>query len=168
MESPLSIPAPLPSPAYRQRLAASRPFAASRETLLIRSLISQRPCAPLSKSFRINTVTKLPRKAPMSNSFRFNYFQTSCKAPLSKSFRMIALRKDGGGGLTTSKLPTFDCQLATIQHSPNPQCFLSLTKNHKNALKIPQCFLSLTSFLSRKSLCFLSLPKKGGGGGVWC
>ncbi len=51
-----------------------------------------RPSAPLSKSFRINTVGKTLQKAPLSNSFPFNHFQTTCKAPLSKSFRMIALQ----------------------------------------------------------------------------
>ncbi len=52
-----------------------------------------RPNAPLCNSFRINNVTNSPQKAPLSNSFSFRHFQTSCKAPLSKSFRIIALQK---------------------------------------------------------------------------
>ncbi len=52
-----------------------------------------RPNAPLCNSFRINNVTNSPQKAPLSNSISFRHFQTSCKAPLSKSFRIIALQK---------------------------------------------------------------------------
>jgi hypothetical protein len=86
------------SPALPEGFAALGIFEASRETLLIRSLFSPRPFAPLSKSFRINTVTNPPQNPPLFNSFRFNHFQALCKAPLSKSFRIIALQKYGGWG----------------------------------------------------------------------
>ncbi len=72
------------------------------------------PSAPLSKPFGIKLLRRLAHRAqsrpcltplfstlsskpytnpPLSNFIRFNHFQTSCKAPLSKSFRMIALQK---------------------------------------------------------------------------
>jgi hypothetical protein len=63
-----------------------------------------RPCvSPLFSILSSNA----HENAPLSNSFRFNQFQTSRKAPLPKSFRMIAFRKKGRGGgppLATSHL----------------------------------------------------------------
>jgi len=55
--------------------------------------LASRPYPPLSKSFVFNTVSKTLQKAPLSNFFRFKSLQTSCKAPLSKPFRITLLQK---------------------------------------------------------------------------
>jgi len=52
-----------------------------------------RPYPPLSKSFVFNTVRKTLQKPPLSNPFGFRWFQTTCKAPLSKPFRITLLHK---------------------------------------------------------------------------
>jgi hypothetical protein len=162
MNSPLTAPAPLPSTVLPEGLAALCTSAASPETPTIGSLYSPRPFAPLSKSFRINTVTNSPQNAPLSNSFRFNHFQTSCKAPLSKPFRIIALQKGGGWG--SDGVRTFNFRQSNIPLTPN--VFYHLRKTSRRPQKRPQCFLSLTDLLSRNLLCFLSVTKKGGGGGL--
>jgi hypothetical protein len=113
MNSALISHAPHPSPVLPKGLADLRTFAASRETLVIDTLFSPRPFAPLSKSFksfRICTVTNSHQNPPLSNSFIFNHFQTFCKAPLSKSFRIKWLSKTGVGG---AELLTFECRLST-------------------------------------------------------
>ncbi len=49
-----------------------------------------RPCvSPLESTLSGKPYTN----PPLSNSIRFSHFQTSCKAPLSKSFRIIAFQK---------------------------------------------------------------------------
>ncbi len=64
----------------------------------------------------------------------------------------------------TDDLSILDCQLSTDPR--NSLCYLPLTRNAQNAPKFTQCFLSLTDTHFRKYLCYLSLTKKGGGGGA--
>ncbi len=86
-----------------------------------------RPSAPLSNSFRINKVTNSPQKAPLSNSISFRHFQTSCKAPLSKSFRIIAFQKIYffRFGLACRKT-----QMRMIELQIRPRAFLDGTPLH--------------------------------------
>jgi hypothetical protein len=144
MNSALISHAPHPSPVLPKGLADLRTFAASRETLVIDTLFSPRPFAPLSKSFRICTVTNSHQNPPLSNSFIFNHFQTFCKAPLSKSFRIKWLSKTGVGVGRT-----FNLRVSTFNIFAKYLSFLSLTKNDQFPSKTPQCFQSLTDQPSR-------------------
>jgi hypothetical protein len=116
-----------------------------------------RPCvSPL-----FSTLSAKPYiSAPLSNSFRFNHFQTPKKAPLCKSFRIIAFQNL----FIFSRSSTFNFELSTHDYSPNPPVFSITYKDpQENAPKIPQCFLSLTDCNTRNYQCFLSLTKKAGG-----
>jgi hypothetical protein len=149
-------------------MVSLRRIAVSRKTGIILCGVSQngtphrpaplRPCvSPL-----FSTLSAKPYiSAPLSNSFRFNQFQTPKKAPLCKSFRIIAFQNL----FIFSGSSTFNLELSTLDNSPNPPVF-SITYGFSSRMppKRPNVFYHLQTATHVTTSVFYHLQKRRGVG----